>query len=331
MRTTLYSSELPVVSIEHQLERIALEGQFTQNLAQLFHDILPAFRTRLSQLQTQLTFFSKKDPEDTALIQSFDQKVGYKIQHDQTTRQALSNIQQLDLQIFGERLITVPENFKGHLLPYSRVLTQALDGGLKHQGVMTQFNQYLTTVVNNPELRNKAAPTTMTYGALNTYRSETTPLLSLFFKKDSGISKARLKAVLERFADVEPLIEQSQRLAHLLDIKILHGYQEKIQEMVHLLDIIQEQYDKNKIAYLSSALALELSRGVYEVAQYVEFIALLQYDGRVCLQVVKLLVDELASVNEVQKTNRLQKSFQSLADLPQQGVRVLWNQIHQTA
>lgn len=331
MKTTLYSSELPVVSIEHQLERIAFEGQFTQNLTQLFHDILPAFRTRLTQLQNQLTFFSKKDPEDAALIESFDQKVGYKIQHDQKTRQALNNSRQLDLQVFGERLITVPENFKGHLLPYSRVLYQALETGLKHQGVMTQFNQYLTTIINNPELRNKAAPTTMAYGVLNTYRSETTPLLSYFFKKDTGISKARMKNVLERFADVEPLVEQTQQLAHLLDIKILHGYQEKIQEMVHLLDIIQEQYDKNKIAYLSSTLAVELSQGVYEVAQYVEFIALLQYDGRVCLQVVKLLLDELASVSETQKSNRLQSSFQSLAALPQQGLQALWSQIHQTA
>jgi hypothetical protein len=166
---------------------------------------------------------------------------------------------------------------------------------------------------------------------LKEYREQSTKTLKTFFGKDTGISKAPLKNVLERFADLEALIVQMQMMAHFLDVKILHSYQEKIQQMIQLLDIIMDQYRKGTVTTVSPKVAMTLSQNVYDVAQYVEFVALLQYDGRVCLNVVDRIIEGLAKPDEWKAANPRQ-GF----DEPKQskwfvGLQNLWQYVHQGA
>lgn len=294
MKTTLFPADALNPSLEAQLAMIALEGQFSTNLSEMFRSILPSFKIRLQQLHQQLTSFSKLRDDDD-LIAHYES--GYKnnvVKHDRRTQDALDNAQHLDLLVFGEQLVTVPENFKGSLLLYMTNLVQIQETGLRHQNIMDNFNQYLSVFITNPELRNKATPSSLQYPILDQYRAQSTKLLKVFFPKDTGISKQALKQVLERFADLEPLVDQSHRLAYFMDEKVLHSYQDRIRHMIQLIDLIMEQYQKNSIPDVSPNLVQELSQGVYTVAQYVEFIGLLQYDGRVGLRVVDQLIEGLA-------------------------------------
>jgi len=331
MKPTLFTADTDVLSLETYMEHLALECQFTQNLADLFRNVVPAFKTRLQQLNDQLTHFSKKEDGALQLVQQYDKGVKTRSGYDAHTQAALTNVQQFDMLVFGEHLVDIPENFKGSLPLYASTLCQILETGLRHQGIMDSFNQYLSVFITNPEMRNQAAPITSQHQTLHDYREQSIATLKTFFPKDTGISKAPLKRVLERFADLEDLIQPVHKIAYYLDIKVLHSYQERLQQTIHLLDLIIEQYSRKEIPDVSPAIVTALSQNVYEVARYVEFIGLLQYDGRVCLNVVNLLIMQLAYPYQGMTDVPMQAFKEPKTSKVYQSLQSLWQLVHQSA
>jgi hypothetical protein len=118
MKPTLFSADSVSVSLETQMAQLALEAQFMQNVTDLFRNIVPSFKARLQQLHQQLTGFTQKDAAQD-LIANYDNKMAYAHRFDKRTQTALDNAKHLDLLIFGEHIITIPENFKGSLPVYT--------------------------------------------------------------------------------------------------------------------------------------------------------------------------------------------------------------------
>jgi hypothetical protein len=333
MKSTLFTADSASVSLETQMAQLALEAQFMQNVAELFRTIIPSFKNRLEQLHRQLNEFTQRG-NDLDLIANYDAYATNVRHTDRRTQKALDNVRHYDLLTFGERLVTVPENFKGNLTQYTATLRLTLETGLRHQALMDVLNRQLAAFINNPEQHKSATGKLILTDradesvVLKEYRKEAVKTLKLFFPKDTGISKAPLKSVLERFADLEALAAESRKMAYFLDMKILHSYREKVNQMIQLLDLIMKQYRSGAANGISPKMALSLSENLYDVAQYVEFIALLQYDGRVCLNVVDKVIDGLAHPKEWKAPAVAQDSDRPNKSKWFSGLQTVWNTVH---
>lgn len=280
---TLDFSDAPKVSLESQLERLALEASAIANVIDTFKSVVPSLAEKL---RAAYASFSSDDDLTKEIKQSKSvySKVKPKFAH-------------ASYMSYTKTLVSVPEGFKGNLLDYVQMLSgMAQEIFLEANKTLGSYNFALAAFVTNKESKTSLQDHSHLFHQVTKRREELTKRFEVFFPESSSQSKAYLGEVISRFADVDVLMSEIEKLNHQRKNQNVKEIAESVKKSVDLLDIIIQDTQNNGIAKVSGAAAMNISEGAYQIGKYVEFISLYRYRVEQALASVGKLVETLDRV-----------------------------------
>lgn len=271
------------ISLEHELQRLALEANFIHNLYEQFTGILPTVAVKLAD-HTQLfraRLFEK--PRVKELYVAYDN--------------TKSVSKQLAFANYQDTLVSVPEGFKGDYQDYLKLLISL------HQpvyavanGVLTEYNSLLAEFITNKEAKQSNSVHTHLYKKATQQREVMVKQLAAYFTKTDH-SKAPLKHLIQRFTDLKGLTDLAVELEKRQDPQQLNQIAEATEKAIQLLGIIRDQLAADKVTQVSGISANAIANGAYELGQFIEFVAVYHYKCNQAVTAVKNTLERISQFN----------------------------------
>jgi hypothetical protein len=275
----------PTVSLETQLEQLALEANFLPNVISSFKKTLTSLFTSLKDSESYIKGLADKKEQCLADVKIYTDSV--------------RTSDKIIYMNYGERLVSKPENFQGHFLDYAEVLnTVASDLYRLRAEFMPQYVGILSSFLTNKDDKLALKDHTIIYNKLANERTNAANKLKQFFPKDNGLSKTEFKKVVARLADLKPLYTQTTTLAKLQTKSNLTILQNDVTQCTELLNMLIEQVHNGTITNISSNSAMNIANGAYEVAKFVEFVGVVYFDSMVFINVVNRLAEEMVEYSK---------------------------------
>jgi len=285
MKPIIMSDYEPKLSLELQLEQLALEANFLPN-------VINSFKKTLASL-----FNSLKDSE--AAIKGLLDKKEVSLANVKIYGESVKVTDKIIYTNYGERLISKPENFQGHFLDYAEVLHSVASDLYKLRAeVMPQYIGVLSSFLTNKDDKIALKDYTNIYTKLANERASATGKLKQFFPKDNGLSKVEFKKVVARLADLKPLYNTTSTLDKLQVKSNLVIIQNDVTQCTELLNMLIEQVNNGSITNISSNAAMNIANGAYEVAKFVEFVGVVYFDSMVFINIVNRLAEEMVEYSK---------------------------------
>jgi hypothetical protein len=274
-------SNTETLALEAYLERIALEGNIFSNVAVLFKETLPAF---VSDIKSKLLSFK-------ALTKDKDTKTTVELKKKLAL--AEKKLDSLDFLLFADRIISVPEDFNGHLPSYLNTLNNIYTGLTNiEKDVVNEYCLILAKFAMNKESQYALEDHTKFFEKVKSDRERIIGEIKVYFPKDTGKSKKRMKDVMQRWGDLNPMVTSAMNLNNLIERTNLHSITGSVQKAVDSLDIIVGQL-KNSVEKVSPEAATNLARGALEVGKQIEVLSLVIFDSRVAVNCVDKILDTI--------------------------------------
>lgn len=274
------------ISLESQLQRIAVESEVLVNLIETFKTTIPNFVNNLKDVNLHFLDSLKEQTKSDISLSKKEKKVIEIASH-------------IDFLNFGERLVSVPEGFKGNLLSYAQLLNKTATEAYQVQNtVLNEYSAILSSFITNKEDKISLKDHTEFFSRIKSKRLELSNQLSHFTGPVTGVSKSKLKNVLSRISDIEPLLKEASKLSNQHSRARLTDIHASVSSCVDLLDIIIKNVSEGKIDNVSPNATKNISAGAFEVAKYVEFVGIIYFDIMVFLNSLDSIMDTILKVNE---------------------------------
>lgn len=271
------------LSLESQLEHLALESEVVANVIETFKSVIPSLTSKLT------TIFSSFAPEETYASEVKDVKKLYdevkvKIPHAKFVN-------------YSKTLISVPEGFKGNLIDYTTVLLSISNDVFQEaNSVLSQYNAILSSFITNKEDKISLKDHTEFFSKLTKKREALNEQMTAFFPERSALSKTYLSDVLSRFGDVEELVALTEKLSDSRKKHSIKDIATGVKKSTDLLDIIVHDVQTKGMNSISGNAAMNISEGAYELGKYVEFISIYCYRTEQLVTTVLKLMETIERV-----------------------------------
>lgn len=269
------------MSLESQMQFLALEASAISNVIETFSSIIPNLADSIFT-----GFKSLTQSDDIVRIKVQDAKLTFgklkvKLPHASFIAQS-------------KTLVSVPEGFVGNLLAYSLTLSNMSNAVFSEANkTLGEYNFVLSAFISNKENKISLKDHTDLFIRTRARREELSGLIQAFFPKDSDVSKAYLGDVIHRFNDLEPLVHSVERLNNQRKDHNLIAVNDSVKKCLDLLNIIINDTKNNGIAQVSGAAAQNISQGAYEVGKLVEFISVYRYRVEQLVSTIEKLLKSL--------------------------------------
>lgn len=271
----------PTMSLESQMQLLALEASAISNVIETFSSIIPNLA---DSIYSQFKSLSQSD--DNVRVKVEDAKLTFgklkvKLPHASFISQS-------------KTLVSVPEGFVGNLLAYCATLANMSNAVFSEANkTLGEYNFALSAFISNKENKTSLKDHTDLFVRTRTRREEMTAQIKQFFPKDSDLSKAYLGDVIHRFSDLETLLHSVEKLNNQRKEHNLSAVSDSVKKSLDLLKIIIDDTKNNGIAQVSGAAAQNISQGAYEIGKYVEFISIYRYRVEQLVSTIEKLMKSL--------------------------------------
>lgn len=267
--------------INNALQRLSLEANVTTDIHEYFTNTLPNF---ITDIKHRLNYFKTNTEE---------------FKHTKSSKELLNKykevkkyIPSLDLLLFGEVLVTVPENFDGNLNKYIECMLLIYIEFMKIEtDILNKYNLILSNFATNKEAKYSIKDYDVFFNKIRSDRERIVNLVKAFFPKDTGKTKKRLRDVLSRWNDLEDLVNNSAKLNTHIENTNVNNIINTTNKAVNTLDVILEQLKKNDTVNVNPIAAKNIANSTYEVAKYIELFGLLYHESRVAVYTVEKILD----------------------------------------
>ena len=271
------------ISLEHELQRLALEANFIHNLAEQFNTLLPTIATKLSD-HTQLfraRLFEK--PRVRELYIAFDQTKAV--------------TKQLPFANHQDTLVSIPEGFKGDFMDYLNLLIKLHEPVYKEaNNLLSEYNGMLASFITNKDAKTSNSEHKGLYQKATQHREAIIKQIGVYFTRGDQ-SKAPLKTMVQRFSDVKVLTDIAVDLERRQDPQLLTQIADATEKAIQLLGIIRDQLEQDKLTEVSGVSASSIATGAYELGQFIEFVAMYHYKCNQAVTAVKNTLERIAAFN----------------------------------
>lgn len=271
----------PTMSLESQMQLLALEASAISNVIETFSSIIPNLA---DSIYSQFKSLSQSD--DNVRVKVEDAKLTFgklkvKLPHASFISQS-------------KTLVSVPEGFVGNLLAYCATLANMSNAVFSEANkTLGEYNFALSAFISNKENKTSLKDHTDLFVRTRARREEMTAQIKQFFPKDSDLSKAYLGDVIHRFSDLETLLHSVEKLNNQRKEHNLSAVSDSVKKSLDLLKIIIDDTKNNGIAQVSGAAAQNISQGAYEIGKYVEFISIYRYRVEQLVSTIEKLMKSL--------------------------------------
>jgi len=270
-----------VLSLESQLEKLALEATVLTNVVDTFKTLIPNTYNKIKETMNSLTSFSFDEEQIS------DIKKEYLL--------AKVKINTMNYTAYNKTLIMVPEGFKGELIEYIQLLNN-MTGPVYNDlsSLLVDYNFILSSFINNKDDKMSLRDHTVFFNRIKKSREDKTKQLDLYFNNNSSVSRVYLGSVIGRMSDIDTVITLTDK------IKVEHkkcnlvSLLESLKGTIGLLDILVN--DSKYLKNISGNAALNLSIGAYEVGKFIEFIVSFRYKVE---QIITTVLEFLFTVKKI--------------------------------
>jgi hypothetical protein len=270
------------ISLESHLQQIAMEGNFLTNMITTFRTALPAFVSKLRDVN--MAFFNKTGQAKLVPLTL-----------SSNDRNILDHMDMLDFLIFGDTYVMVPENFKGNLNAYAKELSRVAEAVFRMENkALQEYNMILSSFITNKDDKISIKDHTAFFTRVRNEREDLMGDLNKFFKNNNNKTRAPLRSVMQRFKDVEPFLEATTALTSTQNKASLDKIHNATNQCADLLDIIIKSMSEGKMDNISPEAANNIATGAYEIGKYVEFVSLVYFRISVLIAVGKSLLQDIA-------------------------------------
>lgn len=271
----------PAMSLESMIEHIAVESGVIANMLETFKKVVPSFLYQLRDTNKHISELSNTTDD-----------LGIKLNSKE--RKAIERARHLDFVTFGERIISAPENFKGDFIQYAVLLNHVATLAYQSQNtILAEYNHILSSFITNKEEKISLKDHTLFFNRVKQEREGLTEKLKDFLNPKVGTSKVKFREVLGRMGDLEPLLKETAKLSSQHSRAKLQDINNSVNQCVDLLNIIVSGVEDGTITNVSPNATMNISRGAYEVAKYVEFVGVIYFDITVFLNCVVGMLDSV--------------------------------------
>jgi len=261
------------------MNELALESTMATNVIDFFRRSLPIMT---NELKDYVSHFRTPDQEIdlTAIDSNYATSERHKLERYYTS--------------WREVLVQVPEGFKkGEFLPYVMALN-SIGSNLFEQTnkLISEYRFALSSIISNKEQRTSLKDLSYNYEGITSARSELEERIASFFESTTT-SRYRLIDVLPRYSDSKRLIGETKQLARLVSIKQLTQIKTLVNETVSVLMVLENQITKGDMSDISPQVVKNIAQGAYELAKYIDSIAVFYYAGVSIITCVNLLFDKI--------------------------------------
>jgi hypothetical protein len=197
---------------------------------------------------------------------------------NKSRRDVVTKLSKNSFITYEDTLVFVPEGFKGKYEDFMDVLL-AVGKSITFDAVkvVADYNTELAIFLSNADLRNAVKSHTAHYEKIKKTRENHTKHIEAYFKSNTTLSRQKLSSVADRFQDFVSIFNKEEELRAL---KARQNYQAligEVQKTNDLLLLIKARLESGDIGKFSSQVAKNLADGSYEVAKYIEFVAIYGY------------------------------------------------------
>lgn len=269
-------------ALESQMELLALESEALANVIETFRSIVPNL---LNNLKEKIAGFSNDEdlPKHIAQLNSEYKDLNKKLP-------------QISYASVNQMLVSVPENFLGNFLDYAEFLNKnASELYSNANNVLTDYHSTLAVFLSNSSSQTSLQDYSNIYRTVKKTREELIDKFKVYFPKDTGLSKQRLATVLHRFADLDKLIKEVINLEKVQNKQSLTTFKTSIDQCVELLDLVIKRTEEKSVDKVSGAAAKNIADGAYELAKFIELVALFRFKVKQFISSFENTVTELNS------------------------------------
>jgi len=268
------------LSLESQLDRLVLEASVLSNVLDTFRNVLPNLNNKISDILSTFTNSDKDISGVKALISEID-KFNNKKDH-------------VDFVTYSKTLVSVPEGFTGTINDYLTTINEVNSKiYIRCNNMLTEYSSILSSYITNKEDKISMKLHNEFYKYISKERTEFTNSLDAYFNNKT-ISKAYLNNVLTNFSEVNSIKEQLTKLNKSHNKTNLSNILQETNKVVSMLDIIiDNSKDASKV---SSESALNISKGAYELAKFIELISIFNFRIIQAITTTSKLIDTLNKI-----------------------------------
>lgn len=259
----------PTLSLESQMNQLALEAGFLTNLSQGLKKIIPSLLEKIRGATDMVDHAAEADTASQPVSNA-----------NLTPRQkeAIQKVRALDFLVFAQMPVQVPENFKGKIHDY--IVTLNSLSPKVYSGVITllgEYNAILSSFINNSEMQTGLKTHQALFRGIQGTRAQREKLIKHFFPKIDGKSKQPLKEIVARSSDLPSLFQDTNKLRTDHKKQNLQQINAAVQQSVDMLGIILKNLQEHKDSKVGPEATMDVASGAYEVAKEVEHLAAFHY------------------------------------------------------
>jgi hypothetical protein len=250
-------------NLDLAMRQLALESN-------VVFDVIDSFTKTLTPLTTKLTDLITSIPSSITGESKSDIRRLYGDIDDK-----LKVVKFID---FRKTLVSVPEGFRGHILPYTALIS-------KHNLTIYQdavskvktYNSMLADFITNKDSKVALKDETRFFADIDREMRAISKDMDAYFPNTSNSSKAQLGDVLQRFTEVEELVHEVEGINHHFNAKNLETFKDVVNQSVEMLTMVIDGISNGSIRTVSNNAARNVSEGAYAIAKYAEFISMFRF------------------------------------------------------
>lgn len=254
------------LSLEDYFSPMALEGSFNViELAAKAKQLYPKLLSALSDFKAGFASNVELEQELRGLSKE---------------RQSLVRIvRTLDFVDYSSTAMPVPENFKGNLNAYRRVLEESnslLYGQLKD--LVLEYKHTLTMIITDKTMRVHGGVHKNVYSKSLKLVETVSSSVNNFFPRNTGGMYNRLRDVVKNVSDLEEYVVKTGSGDLSEQRKILTEIQPLVTECSDLLNVLIQGNQRGEYLDMTAVAMADLSEGAYTIGKLIERASALYYE-----------------------------------------------------
>lgn len=271
------------INPDYLMRRLLVEEGVSESVLSIFRQLVPTSFNLFNSLLPNLKALGEQQTEHKPVISDSDY------------RKTVHEVQKYNFVIYSDTLVMVPEGFEGNLHDYlDSLCTMGRDIGGQALKLLQAYSTELAMFLSTRDIRTALKSQQAYYKKVaDETKAKQTIIAGFFNPKASSRSRYPLGKLMHRWTELGDIYLDAETLASVRKSINYHAVQEEVKRCADLLKLIKTRVESRDVDEISAEVAKNLATGAYEVARYVEQVALFGYYSEVALASVNVIHEKL--------------------------------------
>lgn len=287
-------TSMPIATQEsHQramigVQELTLESQITANIINMFRNVFPSIRNYIQDVALEFKSYDETDFKFSKASKGFSE--------------AEASVKSLNFIKIGQKLIQVPEGFKGEYVGYLNFLnSSAVDFINNTSEVLGAYYTSLNRVISSKEAKLSQQDNSKIYADMEKRLQKEKDALADFFDSKTSNALRTVEMVFSRAGDISETIDKAKILNKSRELLKTKDIMSLTSQIADLINLLVEQSEGENFPEISGPAAKSIAQGALVAAHYVEFVGVLRYRIEEAINAVGIMSNQIVEISKEAK------------------------------